>query len=180
MADQLKEVDVIASNPDKATFDNTIVAMEKSGQILDRVARVFDNMKGANTDDEIQKVDSDTAPKRAAMTDAIFLNAKLFARVDALYESRSTLGLDAEQLRLLEHYHRDFVRAGANLSDADKTRLKAMNAEIATLQTTFQQNTLKEKNASSVWVHDRAELAGLSDSEVARARGRREGGRQAR
>jgi peptidyl-dipeptidase Dcp len=167
MADQLKEVDAIANNPDKATFDNTIVAMEKSGQILDRVSRVFDNMKGANTDDEIQKVDSDTAPKRAAQADAIFLNAKLFARIHALYESRATLGLDAEQMRLLEHYHRDFVRAGANLSDADKTRLKAFNAEIATLQTTFQQNTLKEKNASSVWVHDRAELAGLSDAEIA-------------
>jgi peptidyl-dipeptidase Dcp len=168
MADQLKEVDAIASNPDKPSFDNTVIAMEKSGRLLGRVAAVFDNLKGANTDDEIKKVDADMSPKRAATTDAIFLNAALFARIQAVYEQRASLNLDPESLRLVEMYYRDFVRAGARLSDDDKSRLKAMNSEIASLQTTFSQNVLNEKNASSVVVHDRAELAGLSDAEIAR------------
>ncbi len=168
MSDQLKEMDAIASNPDKPTFDNTIVAMERSGRLLGRVAAVFDNLKDANTDDEIQKVDADMAPKRAAENDSIYLNAALFARVQSVYEQRASLGLDAESLRLVELYYRDFVRAGARLSDADKTRLRALNAEIASLQTTFSQNVLSEKNASSVVIHDRAELAGLSDAEIAR------------
>jgi peptidyl-dipeptidase Dcp len=167
MSDQLKEVDAIATNPDKPTFDNTIVAMERSGRILARVSSVFFNLKDANGDDAMYKVDTDMAPKLSAQNDAIFLNAPLFARIKALYDQRSSLGLDPESIRLLEHYHRDFVRAGANLSDADKTHLKALNAEIATLESTFRQNTLSEKNASSIVVHDRAELAGLSDSEIA-------------
>lgn len=168
MADQLKEVDAIASNPDKPTFDNTIVAMEGTGRLLGRVAAVFDNLKDANTDDEIQKVDSEMSPKRAAQTDAIFLNPALFSRIQAVYSQRASLGLDPESLRLVELYYRDYVRAGAQLSDADKTRLKALNGEIASLQTTFSQNVQNEKNASSVFVQDRAELAGLSDAEIAR------------
>jgi peptidyl-dipeptidase Dcp len=167
MADQLRETDAIASNPDKPTFENTIESMERSGRLLTRVSNVFDNLKGANTDDEIQKVDEEMSPKRSATSDAIYLNAPLFARVKAVYDQRASLGLDTEQLRLVELYYRDFVRAGANLSEADKTRLKALNSEIASLQTAFTQNVLKEKNASSVVVHDRAELAGLSDSEIA-------------
>jgi len=120
MSDQLKEVDAIASNPDKPTFDNTIVAMERSGRLLTRVANVFDNLKGANTDDEIQKIDEEMSPKRSATNDAINLNAALFARIKAVYDQRASLGLDAEQLRLVELYYRDFVRGGANLSDADR------------------------------------------------------------
>jgi len=168
MADELKEIDAIASNPDKPTFDNTVMAMERSGRLLGRVANVFDNLKDANTDDEITSIDAEMSPKRAATTDAIFLNPALFSRIQAIYEQRASLGLDPESLRLVELYYRDFVRAGARLSDADKTQLKAMNSEIASLQTTFSQNVLSEKNTSSVVVHDRAELAGLSDAEVAR------------
>jgi len=123
MADLLKETDVIASNPDKPTFENTIEAMERSGRMLTRVSSVFDNLKGANTDDEIQKVDEEMSPKRAATNDAIYLNAPLFARVKAVYDQRASLGLDPERLRLVELYYRDFVRAGANLSDSDKTRM---------------------------------------------------------
>jgi peptidyl-dipeptidase Dcp len=167
MSDNLKEIDAIARNPDKPTFENTIVAMEGSGRLLARVASVFDNLKDANTDDEIQRIDSDMAPKRSAANDEIQLNAALFARIQAVYDQRASLGLDPESLRLVEHYFRDFVRAGARLSDADKQRLKALNAEIAGLQTTFNQNVLSEKNASAVVVHDRAELAGLSDAEIA-------------
>jgi peptidyl-dipeptidase Dcp len=167
MADQLKEIDAIASNPDKPTFDNTIVAMERSGRLLGRVEAIFDNLKDANTDDVINSVDTEMSPKRAATTDAIFLNPALFARIQAVYEQRASLGLDPESLRLVELYYRDFVRAGARLSDPDKIRLRALNSEIATLQTTFNQNVLEEKNTSSVVVHDRAELAGLSDAEIA-------------
>jgi len=168
IADQAKEIDAIASNPDKPTFDNTIVAMERAGRLRDRVERVFDNLKDANSDDELDRIDTEMSPKRAAADDAIFLNAALFARIQAVYDQRASLGLDAESMRLVELYHRDFVRAGAMLSDADKTRLKALNADIASLQSTFNQNVLKEKNASSVIVHDRAELAGLTDAEISR------------
>ncbi len=167
MADQLKEMDAIASNPDKPTFDNTVVAMERAGRLLGRVEAIFDNLKDANTDDALNAVDAEMSSRRAATTDAIFLNPALFARIQAVYEQRASLGLDPESLRLLELYYRDFVRAGARLSDADKTRLKELNAEIATLQTTFHQNLLNEKNTSWVVVHDRAELAGLSDAEIA-------------
>ncbi len=167
MADQLKEAEAIAANPDKPTFENTIVAMERSGRLLNRVNVVFSNLKEADTDDEIERIDGIMAPKLSAQNDAIYLNSELFARVKALYDERSTLGLDPESLRLLERYHRDFVRAGALLSEADKTRLKAMNAELASLQSICSQNILNEKNASSVVVRDRAELAGLSDAEIA-------------
>src|ERR1700682_5013339 len=109
------------------------------------------------------------APKFSAHTDAIRLNGPLFARIEALYNDREKSGLDAESKWLLERYYKDVVRAGARLSEPDKTKLKAMNADLATLQTTFEQNVLKEKNASSVVVDDRSELAGLSDNQVAGA-----------
>ena len=167
MADQSREVDAIASSPEAPTFDNTIVAMERSGQILARVSSVFYNLKDANTDDELKKIESDIAPRLSAHTDAINLNGPLFKRIEALYERRSALGLDPESLRLLERYHQNFVRSGALLSDADKGRLKAINTELASLLATCGQNVLNEKNASSVVVHDRAELAGLTDAEIA-------------
>jgi peptidyl-dipeptidase Dcp len=168
IADQAREIEAIASNPDKPTFDNTIVAMERAGRLRGRVERVFDNLKDANSDDELDRIDTEMSPKRAAADDAIFLDATLFARIQAVYEQRASLGLDAESMRLVELYHRDFVRAGAMLSGADKTRLEALNAEIASLQSTFSQNVLKEMNSSSVVVHDRAELAGLTDAEISR------------
>jgi len=137
MADQLKEDDAIANNPEKPTFDNTILAMERGGRILDRVSNVFSNLKDLEGDATLAALDKEMAPKLAAESDEIYLNPKLWARVKELYDARSTLGLDPESLRLLERYRRDFVRAGANLSDADKTRLKALNAEAATLEATF-------------------------------------------
>jgi peptidyl-dipeptidase Dcp len=142
MADQLREVEAITSNPDKPTFDDTIVAMERSGRILARVASVFDDLNGCNTDPRMQEIDTKMSPLRSAQNDAIYLNAALFARVSALYGERSGLGLDAESLRLLERYYSNFVRAGALLSEADKTRMKAMNAEVASLQTEFTQNVI--------------------------------------
>ena len=169
MAEQAKEVAAIASNPDKPTFDNTIVALERSGQVLTRVSQVFDDLKQCNTDQQIDDLDSKLTPLRTALNDSILLNSALFARVSALYDERSTLGLDPESLRLLERYHSDFVRAGARLNDAEKTKMKALNAEIATLQTTFVQNLPKERNADEIVVSDKAELAGLTDDEVAAA-----------
>lgn len=167
MSDQLREVEAIASNPGKPTFDNTIVAMERTGRLLTRVTAVFSNLKEANTDEEIERIDGVMAPRLSAHNDAIYLNSALFARIMALYDQRPTLGLDPESLRLLERYHRDFVRAGALLSEADKTRMKALNSELASLQSACSQNILNEKNSSSVVVRDRAELAGLSDAEIA-------------
>jgi len=166
MASQLTEVEAIAANPAPATFENTIVALDRTGLLLNRVSAVFFNLNGANTNPALQKIEGEVAPKLAAHTDAILLNAALFARVQAVYAQRDTLGLDAESKWLLERYHRDFVRGGANLSDADKAKLKALNAEIATTETTFTQNVQKEKNADALIVEKREELAGLSDSEI--------------
>jgi peptidyl-dipeptidase Dcp len=167
MTAELKEVDDIAGNPEKATFDNTVVALERSGQLLDRVERVFSNLSSANTDPVIQTVERQMAPKLSAQRDAIRLNGALFVRLQSLYDTRNSLGLDAESKRLLNRYYKDFVRAGARLSEADKARLKALNSELSTLQTAFSQNVLKETNASAVVVDTRAELAGLSASEIA-------------
>ncbi len=166
MAAQLQEIEAIANNPKAATFDNTIVAMERSGQLLGRVSTVFGNLSGANTNDEIDKVDVETSPMLAAHYDAIYLNDKLFQRVKALYDKRDSLKLDAESLHVLKRYHTDFVRAGAKLSVADKAKFKALNGEIATLQTTFSQNLLKETNASALVVDTRAELDGMADAAI--------------
>jgi peptidyl-dipeptidase Dcp len=169
MAAQLEEVKAIANNPEKPTFANTVVALERTGVLLTRVSNVFFNLSSAHTNPEIQSVETAMAPKLAAHSDAILLDSKLFARVQAVYEQRDSLDLDPESKHVLERYHRDFVRAGARLADADKTKLKAMNAELAMLQTSFSQNVLKEKNADSVVVTDRAELTGLSEQEIAAA-----------
>ena len=167
MAEHLKEVEAIFNNPAPATFENTVVALERSGQTLERVDRIFSNLAGANTNPAIQKVESTMAPKLAAHSDEIHLNAALFARLQSLYDQRDKLPLDAQSKYLLERYEKDFVRAGAKLSDSDKNKLKGMNGELATLETTFNQDILKEKNADSVVVADRAQLAGMSDPEIA-------------
>ncbi|HET9032817.1 MAG TPA: M3 family metallopeptidase [Dokdonella sp.] len=167
MRDSEAEILAIANNPEPATFENTIVAMERSGQLLTRVARVFFSQAGTNTNDAIQKLQAEMAPKLSAHTDKMVLNSKLFARIQAVYDQRDTLGLDAESKRLVERYRTDFVRAGAQLSDADKTKLKAMNSELASLSTQFSQNLLKETNASAIVVDKREQLAGLSDDAIA-------------
>ncbi len=169
MADQLKEIDAIAGNPAPVTFDNTIVAMERSGQLLGRVDRTFSNLVACNTNGELQKTENDVAPKLAAQFDAIHLNAPLFARIEKLYADRDKLGLSAESKYLLERYEKDFIRAGARLSDADKTKLKGINSQLAALQTRFSQAVLSEKNSSDIVVNDRAELAGMPDNEIASA-----------
>jgi peptidyl-dipeptidase Dcp len=166
MREQLREVASIANNKAAPTFDNTIVAMERSGQLLSRVGTTFSNLQGANTDDQLDAVDRDMSPKLAAHHDAVYLNAKLYQRVKTLYDKRDHLGLDAESKYLLERYHRDFVRAGAKLSAADQEKLKAYNGEIAGLQSKISQYILKEANASALVVDTRTELAGLSDAQI--------------
>ena len=166
MRRQLAEVELIANDIRPATFDNTIVALERSGQLLTRVGRTFSNLSGANTNEALQAVERDMAPKQAAHSDRIMLNDKLYQRVNALYAKRDTLGLDAESKRLLERYETDFVRAGARLPGADKEQLKAWNAELAALSTTFSQNLLKETNASALVVDSRAELDGMTPAAI--------------
>jgi peptidyl-dipeptidase Dcp len=169
MAENLKEIQAIADNKAKPTFDNTIVAMEKSGRTLTRAGTVFGNLVGADTNPARDKLDAEYSPKFAAHRDAIYLNPKLFARVQALYDQRASLGLDAEGVRLVEKYYQDFVRAGAKLSDADKTKLKQINAELASLGTQFSQNVLAERNDLAVVVDSRDELKGLPDEAIAAA-----------
>src|SRR5690349_15801424 len=169
MQEQLKEVDAIAANPDNPTFNNTVLALERTGRLLDRVQRTFSNLNAADTNPTRQKIETELAPKLSAHRDAILLNSKLFARVQELYSNREKLGLDPESAYLLERYYKDFLRAGAKLSDSDKEKLKKMNVELATLQTKFQQNVLKEKNASSIVVDRREDLTGLSDNQIAAA-----------
>src|SRR6266481_828179 len=159
MREQLKEIEPIAGNSEKPTFGNTVVALEHTGRLLDRAERTFDNLNACNTNPEMQKIDKEMAPRLSAHRDAIHLNGKLFARIQGLYDKRDSRGLDAESAYLLERYYKDFVRAGAKLSDPDKEKLKKINAELATLQTQFEQNVLKEKNASSVVVDRKEELA---------------------
>jgi peptidyl-dipeptidase Dcp len=169
MQEQLKEVDAIAADAEKATFDNTVVALERTGRLLDRTQRTFSNLNAADTNPTRQKIETELAPKLSAHHDAILLNSKLFARIQELYFNREKLGLDSESSYLLERYYKDFVRAGAKLSDPDKEKLKKINAELATLQTKFDQDVLKEKNASSIGVDRREDLAGLSDNQIAAA-----------
>ena len=169
MAEQLKEIDAIANNPAAPTFENTLAAMERSGKMLERAQRVFSGLNGTHTNPKLQAIEKETAPKLAAHADAIRLNPALFKRIQKLYDERERLAFDPESKRLIERYHLDFVRAGAKLSEADKTRLKAMNTELATLRPAFSQNVLKEVNASAVLVETRVELEGLSENAIASA-----------
>ena len=169
MREQLAEIDAIADDPDPATVANTLIPMEKSGQLLDRVSRVFFALASADTNDDIEALRSEMAPKLSAHADTMLLNGMLFQRVKALYDARDNPALDAETKRLVIETYKDFVRSGADLSLEDKEKLKAMNAEMATLQTQFSQNVLKEKNEKAIVVETREQLAGLSEAQIASA-----------
>ncbi len=169
MEEHLREIDAITANAAAPTFENTVVALERAGRTLGRVQRVFSNLTGANTNEALRKTERDMSPRLAAHADAIRLNGALFARLEPLFLQRAQLGLDPESARLLERTYHDFVRAGAKLSEADKTTLRALNQALATLQTTFTQNVQKETNAAAVLVADQAQLAGLGLNELAAA-----------
>ena len=166
MEEHLAEIEAIASNDEPATFENTILPLEKSGEILSRTSRVFFNLAGVENNDEKKAIQAEYAPKLSAHRDAISLNPDLFARIKSLYEQRNDLGLDAEAVRLIERYHTDFVRAGAELDETQKARLKEINGELAKLGTQFSQNVLAEVNDSAVLVDTREELAGLTDEQI--------------
>ncbi|MGH7670603.1 MAG: M3 family metallopeptidase, partial [Gemmatimonadaceae bacterium] len=169
MREELAEIKAIAHNPAPPTFENTIVAMEKSGRMLDRVNEAFNAVVQANTNATLDRVQVEETPRLAAHHDAIYLNPKLFARVKAIHDERATLKLDPESRMLLTVSYETFVRAGANLSDADKTRLRAINTEEATLETTFEQKLVAGTKAGAFITAHRSDLAGLTDAEVAAA-----------
>ncbi|MFN3197290.1 MAG: M3 family metallopeptidase [Bradymonadia bacterium] len=166
MADHLAEIAAITAQREAPTFENTFVPLQKAGQLLDRAARVFYSLVSAHTNDDLEAVRTRMAPKLAAHWDAIALDGALFDRIKAIYDARADLGLDAESLRLVEISHRDFVLAGANLDAEQKEQLKAINGELAMLQTRFSQNVLKEVNEKAIVVDDRASLAGLPEGEI--------------
>ncbi len=166
MAQQIVEIQAIAENADPPTFTNTLVALERSGRLLDRVMSVFDAITSANTNPVLQKVQEIEAPRLAAHNDAIYLNSPLYHRIEAIYEKRSALGLDSESLRLVEYYHRAFVHAGARLGDADKTRLKTINQEISTLENAFRTGLLAATQAAAYSTADPARLAGLTTAQL--------------
>jgi len=163
---QMEEIKAIAENPDVPTFENTFVALEKSGQMLHRVNGVFNLLSGANTNDTLQKISEEMAPKQAAANDAIFLNTKLFKRVETIYNKRAELKLDLESNRLVEYYYQKFTLAGANLNDADKEALKKLNAEGAGLEAKFTNKLLAAAKAGALVVNDKNDLAGLSPEEI--------------
>ncbi|NCD69173.1 peptidyl-dipeptidase Dcp [Mucilaginibacter sp. R11] len=166
MKQQQAEINKIAENTEAPTFENTLVALEKSGQLLTRVNNVFSLVSSANTNPTLQKVQEEEAPKLAANTDAIFLNTKLFKRVQTIYQKRNELKLDAESKRLVEYYEQKFELAGANLSESDKETLKKYNQEEAGLSAKFVNMVLAANKAGALLISDKAELAGLSDAEI--------------
>lgn len=169
MAQQIEEVRAIAENPAPPTFENTLVALEKSGQLFNRVMQVFSAVTGANMNPVLQKVQQEEAPKLAAHQDAIFLNSKLFQRVDTIYKQRESLKLDPESMRLVEYYHRTFLHAGAELSDADKAQLKKLNEEESTLQTAFITKLLEATKNGAYVTSDKNALAGFNADQLAAA-----------
>ncbi|HET7663934.1 MAG TPA: peptidyl-dipeptidase Dcp [Rhodanobacteraceae bacterium] len=169
MAERLAEVRKIADNPNPPTFENTYVALEKTGALLDRVLHAFSDVTSANTDDALQKVQKEMAPKLAANDDAVYLNDKLFQRLKAVYEKRDQLNLDPESLRLVNVVYNNFVRHGANLSKADKAKLKQLNQQAASLSTAFVSKLLAATKAGALVVDNKAALDGLSDAQIAAA-----------
>jgi peptidyl-dipeptidase Dcp len=169
MAQQRAEVRAIAANPAPPTFENTFVPLEKSGRLLDRALQAFEGVTGANTNPYLQDVKTVLTPQRAAHEDAIYLDSKLFARISAVYAQRDAAGVDPEQKRLIEVTYDEFVHAGANLSPADKERLKKMNSEESTLSDTFIKKLLAANTAAAYSTATPDALAGLGQAQLAAA-----------
>ena len=169
MARQNAEIEAIASNPEPPTFDNTVAALDLSGELLDEVSRVFFALTGSNTNDELQEIQKQISPRLAAHRDEIQLNPALFDRIKTVYETRESAGLDREQLFLVEHLYDRSVRNGALLSVDDQTRLKEINQRLSELRVEFSANLLAETNAFKLVIENEAELAGLPDGVIATA-----------
>jgi peptidyl-dipeptidase Dcp len=164
--EQMQEISEIADKTAPPTFENTIVALEKSGQLLTRVNNAFSLVTGANTDDALQQLQEDIAPKLAANQDAMYLNTKLFKRIETIYQNRASLNLDAESKKLVEYDYQEFVLAGAKLSDADKITMKSLNGEEASLSAKFGNQLVNAAKAGALVINDSAELAGLSQNDL--------------
>src|SRR6516225_224160 len=169
MAEELRQGAAIAHNSEPPTFANTVVALERSARLLERVETTFSNLNACNTDPEMERIDTDMAPLLTAQRDAIHLNPALWARVDELYNRRASLHLDPESLQLLTRYHTLFVRAGARLTPEQQARLKDLNKQISSLTTRFKQNLLKATAEGAVVVDDVAQLDGLSAQQIGAA-----------
>jgi peptidyl-dipeptidase Dcp len=166
---QLAEVQAILDTPGAATFENTIVALEKSGQMLMRTLLVFFNKSSSDTNDAMDKIEEEMAPKLAAHQDAINLNPALYARIKSLYDNRESIGLNTEDAWLLERCYKDLIHAGAHLSESERNRLKELNEELSKLETQFSKNVLADTNDLAVLVDTIEELDGLSENEIASA-----------
>ena len=166
MAVEKAEVEAIANNEEEPTFENTIEALEESGELLERVSAVFSCLNGANTNDKLQSISREVAPLRAKHNDDIKLNKALFTRIKQIYEEKDRLGLTPEQDTLLENYYLGFVRSGANLNDGDKEKLRRINEELSKLYVEFRQNHLKQTNAIGLVIDKDEDLAGLPDEVI--------------
>ncbi len=166
MAEQLQEVQAIADNPAAPTFENTTVAVEQTGTLLQRVMAAFHTVTGANTNPELEEIEREEAPRLAANQDAIYLDSKLFARVAAVYETRKSLSLSPEALRLVEFYYQRFVHAGANLPDAEKDKLKKLNEEESSLSNAFRTRVLEAMKQAAYFTTERSALAGLTAAQL--------------
>ncbi|MCF6270243.1 MAG: M3 family metallopeptidase [Melioribacteraceae bacterium] len=164
-----KEVDAITNNTDSPTFENTITALDNCGEILKRVRRVFSAMKGAMNSDKIKTISKEILPKLSKHDDDINMNATLFSKIKTLYEKRDELNLDMEQNTVLENYYRDFIRGGANLTEANKEKFSKINSELSTLSIQFGENVLSETNKFELVIDNKADLIGLPESAIANA-----------
>ncbi len=163
---ETEAIEKIANNPEAPTFENTLVEMEKAHELFDRVSNVFYALTGANTNDTLKELDSEMSSKFAEHTDNILLNEKLFQRVKTLYDNRAQSGLEGEDLKLLEITYQNFIKAGANLSDENKKKLKEINSKLASLENKFGQTLLDASNATAVTVTDSTKLAGLTSGDM--------------
>jgi peptidyl-dipeptidase Dcp len=170
------EVEAIINNEEGPTFENTIVAFERTGELLSRVSRVFGSLNGANTNEKLQNISKEVAPLRSKHNDDIYLNEKLFAKIKLIYDTKENLALTSEQNTLLENIYQNFVRSGANLNDEDKEKLRGINEELSNLYVKFRQNHLSQTNAIALVIENEEDLVGLSPeiiqsaSEMAKAR----------
>ncbi|ANH80167.1 dipeptidyl carboxypeptidase [Niabella ginsenosidivorans] len=166
MKEEMMAIDSIANNPEAPTFENTFVALEKSGQLLHRASHAFNALTSANTNDQLQKIQEEMAPRLSAHSDSIFMNARLFHRVDTLYKQLDQLSLDPESKRLITYYHQQFMMSGAALPDSSKDKLRKLNEEEATLSTRFSNQLLAAAKQGALVVDSKDQLAGLTDAET--------------
>ena len=166
MKEQLAEIDAIVANTETPSFQNTILPFDKSGETLDRVSNVFFNILECNSSDELQAMAEQLMPMLSKHSDAISMNPKLFEKIDYVYQHRNEMGLDDQQIRVVEKYHQDFVRSGAALPDDKKAELSKINEQLSTLSLQFGNNLLKENSNFKLVIEDPADLAGLPQTSI--------------